>query len=180
MSSSIDTAIKITNSWSIGASKELSQSTGVSVGYANKAKYSHQYEVPNLYTKWKKQHWCSGTVRSTRYKIEASRYHIPAGGAVGKVGKDVSSKDGSANVNKAPKANRTYLEGGGGTLSLAHGSSVKFGGAVSAFGISLGAKTGYDSSHRQRITFGNQPGKHWIWGKNGSISSGKAGVFYSK
>ncbi|MER7692809.1 hypothetical protein [Streptomyces sp. NPDC097610] len=39
---------------------------------------------------------------------------------------------------------------------------------------------GCDSNHRQRITFGNQPGKHWIWGKNGSLSSGHAGVFYSK
>ncbi|MCT9113899.1 hypothetical protein ACFWD7_49670 [Streptomyces mirabilis] len=180
MSSSIDTAIKTTNSWSIGASKELSQSTGVSVGWSNKAKYSHQYTVPILYTKWKKQHWCSGTVRSTWYKIEASKYHIPAGGAVGKVGKDVSSKDGSENFKKSPSANRAYLQGGGSTLSLSHGSSVKFGGAVSAFGISLGAKTGYDSNHRQRITSGNQTGKHWVWGKNGSISSGKAGVFYSK
>ncbi|MFF8027419.1 hypothetical protein ACFZDJ_41240 [Streptomyces sp. NPDC007896] len=120
------------------------------------------------------------TVRSTWYKIEASRYHIPAGGAVGKVGKDVSSKDGSENFKKSPSANRAYLQGGGSTLSLAHGSSVKFGGAVRAFGISLGAKTGYDSSHRQRSTFGNQPGKHWIWGKNGSLSSGHAGVFYSR
>ncbi|MET7889964.1 hypothetical protein [Streptomyces mirabilis] len=180
MSSSIDTAVKSSGNWTIGASKELSQSNGMTVGWSNKAKYSHQYTVPILYKKWKYQHWCSGSVRATWYKIEASGYHIPADGAAGKVGKDVSSKDGTANFNKAPKANRTYLEGGGGTLSLAHGSSVKFGGAVSAFGISLGAKTGYDSNHRQRITFGNQPGKHWVWGKNGSLSSGHAGVFYSK
>jgi hypothetical protein len=180
MSSSIDTAVKSSGNWTIGASKELSQSNGMTVGWSNKSKYSHQYQVPILYKKWKYQHWCSGSVRGTWYKIEASGYHIPADGAAGRFGKDVSSKDGSANFNKAPKANRTYLEGGGGTLSLAHGSSVKFGGAVSAFGISLGAKTGYDSNHRQRITFGNQPGKHWIWGKNGSLSSGHAGVFYSK
>ncbi|MFD9658266.1 hypothetical protein [Streptomyces mirabilis] len=153
MSSSIDTAVKSSGNWTLGASKELSQSNGMTVGWSNKSKYSHQYQVPILYTKWKKQHWCSGTVRSTWYKIEASGYHIPANGAAGKCGS---------------------------TLSLSHGSSVKFGGAVSAFGISLGAKTGYDSNHRQRITFGNQPGKHWIWGKNGSLSSGHAGVFYSK
>ncbi|WP_329536868.1 hypothetical protein OG568_50605 (plasmid) [Streptomyces sp. NBC_01450] len=180
MSSSIDTAVKSSGNWTTGASKELSQSNDMTVGWSNKSKYSHQYQVPILYKKWKYQHWCSGSVRATWYKIEASGYHIPADGAAGKFGKDVSSKDGSANFNKAPKANRTYLEGGGGTLSLAHGSSVKFGGAVSAFGISLGAKTGYDSNHRQRITFGNQPGKHRIWGKNGSLSSGHAGVFYSK
>ncbi|MET7981708.1 MULTISPECIES: hypothetical protein [unclassified Streptomyces] len=181
MSSSFDTAIKgSSGSWTLGSSKELSQTNGMTVGWSARPKFSHQYEVPILYKKWKYQHWCSGSVRSTWYKIEASKYNIPASGAAGKFGKDVSSKDGSANFNKSPKGNRTYLEGGGGTLSLGHGSSVKFAGAVSAFGISLGAKTGYDSNHRQRITFGNQPGKHWVWGKNGSLSSGHAGVFYSK
>ncbi|MFE2971897.1 hypothetical protein ACFXKC_51725 [Streptomyces sp. NPDC059340] len=180
MSSSIDTAVKSSSNWTLGASKELSQSNGMTVGWSNKSKYSHQYQVPILYKKWKYQHWCSDSVRATWYKIEASGYHIPADGAAGKFGKDVSSKDGSANFNKAPKANRTYLEGGGGPLSLAHGSSVRFGGAVSASGISLGAKTGYDSNHRQRITVGNQPGNHWIWGKNGSLISGHASVFHSK
>ncbi|MFD6294331.1 hypothetical protein ACFWFU_05940 [Streptomyces sp. NPDC060235] len=179
MSSSVETAIKSSGNWTIGASKELSSNTGVSVGYPYKSKYSHQYKVPILYKKWKKQHWCSGSLRTTYYKIEASKYHVPGGGAVGKVGKDVSSKDGSENFRKSPQSRRAYVPKGN-TLQLSHGNSVKFGGAVSAFGISLGAKTGYDSNHKQKIKAGNKSGKHWIWGKNGSISSGKAGVFYSK
>ncbi|MCZ0987881.1 hypothetical protein [Streptomyces diastatochromogenes] len=180
MSSSFDIAVKSSGNWSIGGTKELSGSTGVSVGYANKGPhYAHQYKVPVEYIKYKHQHICSGTVRSTWYTIEASRYKAPAGGAVGAVGKDVSSKDGSANFDRSPKANRNYVNPGN-TLQLSHGKSVKFGNAVSAFGVSLGAKTGYDSNHKQKIVAGDRSGKHWIWGKNGSISSGHAGVFYSK
>ncbi|MFI6464614.1 hypothetical protein [Streptomyces sp. NPDC050528] len=181
MSSSIDTAIKSTGNWTLGASKELSHSIGVSVGYTNRGPhFARQYKVPILYKKWQKKHWCSGTVRSAWQKIEASKYSVPPNGAVGKIGNDVSGKDGSENFKKAPASRRAYLQPGGNTLQLSHGQSVKFGAAVKAFNIELGAKTSYDSNHRQRITSGNKAGKHWIWGRNGSISSGKAGVFYSK
>ncbi|WP_326783519.1 hypothetical protein [Streptomyces sp. NBC_00151] len=46
---------------------------------------------------------------------------------------------------------------------------------MSALRMSLGSKTGYDTNHKQKLQAGNQPGKHWVWGKNGKISSGKAG-----
>jgi hypothetical protein len=180
MSSSFDIAVKSNGDWSLSGSKELSGSTGVSVGYVNKGPhYAHQYKVPIEYTKYKKQYMCQGVVRSTLYMIEAKRYKAPAGGAMGKVGKDVSGKDGTANFNKSPQKNRNYLVAGN-TMQLSKGRSIKFGSAVAAFGVSLGSKTGYDSNHRQRITALNKPGKHWIWGKNGPVSSGKAGVFYSK
>ncbi|WP_130330195.1 hypothetical protein [Streptomyces sp. BK022] len=180
MSTSVETAVKSTGNWSIGASKELSQSVNISVGYANKGShYAKQYKIPIEYVKTKSQYMCGGNVRSTWYKIEPKRYKAPSGGALGKLGKDVSGKDGSANFNKSPKANRNYV-GSGQTFSLAKGKSVKFAAAVSVYGVSLGGKTGYDTNHRQRITAGNKSGKHWIWGKNGSVSSGKAGVFYSK
>ncbi|MFE9767167.1 hypothetical protein ACFYPC_22030 [Streptomyces sp. NPDC005808] len=180
MSSSFDIAVKSSGDWSISGSKELSSSTGVSVGYTNKGpNYAHQYKVPIEYIKYKKQRICSGTVRATWYTIEANRYKAPAGGALGKVGKDVSGKDGSAGFNRSPKSNRNYVTSGN-SFQLSKGKSVKFGSAVSAFGVALGAKTGYDTNHKQRIVAGDKPGKHWIWGKNGSVSSGKAGVFYSK
>ncbi|MFD6294716.1 hypothetical protein ACFWFU_07910 [Streptomyces sp. NPDC060235] len=180
MSSSIETAIKSSGNWTIGGSRELSSSASVSVAWNNRPKYSHQFKVPILYKKWKRQNVCGGVARSTWYTIEASKYHVPAGGALGKAGKDVSSKDGATNFSKSPKANRSYLMGTGQSIALGHGKSVKFNGAVSAFGISLGAKTGYDSNHKQKLTIGSKSGKHWVWGKNGSISSGHAGVFYSK
>ncbi|MEU4111781.1 hypothetical protein [Streptomyces sp. NPDC027717] len=180
MNTSVETAVKSTGDWSLGSSKELSQSVSISVGYANKGShYAKQYKVPIEYVKTKSQYMCGGSVRSTWYKIEPKRYKAPSGGALGALGKDVTSKDGSANFNKSPKGNRNYVNAGQ-TFSLAKGKSVKFGAAVSFYGVSLGAKTGYDSNHRQRITVGTKNGKHWIWGKNGSVSSGKAGVFYSK
>ncbi|MFF4542466.1 hypothetical protein [Streptomyces aureus] len=180
MNTSIDMGIKTTNSWSIGSSKDLSTSTGASLGWApNKYKYSHQYTVPVLYKKYKQQSVCGGVARSTWYTLEASKYYVPGGWAIGKVGKDVSSKDGSSAFSKSNPSYRAYLQPNN-FISLSSGKSVKFGGAVSAFGISLGSKTGYDTNHRQRLQAGNQSGKHWVWGKNGKVSSGKAGVFYSK
>ncbi|MEY2248452.1 hypothetical protein AB8A21_36940 [Streptomyces sp. BF23-18] len=180
MNTSIDMGIKTTNSWSIGSSKDLSTSTGASLGWGpNKYKYSHQYTVPILYKKYKQQSVCGGVARSTWYTLEASKYYVPGGWAIGKVGKDVSSKDGPSAFSKSNPSYRAYLQPNN-FISLSSGKSVKFGGAVSAFGISLGSKTGYDTNHRQRLQAGNQSGKHWIWGKNGKVSSGKAGVFYSK
>ncbi|MFE6520884.1 hypothetical protein [Streptomyces sp. NPDC057794] len=180
MNTSVETAIKSNGDWTLGGSKEVSHSVSISVGYTNKGPhYAKQYKVPIEYVKIKNQYICSGSVRSTWYKIEAKRYKAPAGGALGKVGKDVSGKDGSANFNRSKKAHRNYVERGG-NAQLSRGKSIKFGGAVSFYGVSMGAKTGYDSNHKQKITAGNKSGKHWVWGKNGSISSGKAGVFYSK
>jgi hypothetical protein len=75
------------------------------------------------------------------------------------VGKDVSGSDGSANFNRSNKAYRHYLQPGR-HAQLSRGKSVKFGGAVSWYGVSLGAKTGYDSNHKQKITAGGKPGKH--------------------
>jgi hypothetical protein len=46
--------------------------------------------------------------------------------------------------------------------------------------MSLASKTGYDTNHKPKLQSGDQPGKHGGGGKNGRISSGKAGVFYSK
>lgn len=180
MNTSIETAIKSNGNWTLGSSKELSHSVSIAVGYTNKGPhYAKQYKVPIEYVKIQNKYICSGTVRSTWYKIEPKRYKAPAGGALGKVGKDVSGKDGSTNFNRSNKAYRNYLDPGS-HAQLSKGKSVKFGGAVTFYGVSMGAKTGYDTNHKQKITAGNKPGKHWVWGKNGSISSGKAGVFYSK
>ncbi len=135
--------------------------------------------MPIEYVTTKSQYICSGSVRSTWYKLEPKRYKAPPQGALGKLGKDVSAKDGSANFNRSPKANRNFLYSGN-SFQLAKGKSIKFGGAVGFHGVSMGAKTGYDTNHKQKIIAGGKSGKHWIWGKNGTLSSGKAGVFYSK
>jgi hypothetical protein len=57
--------------------------------------------------------------------------------------------------------------------------SMKWSGAVSAFGVGLSGSTQYDRDHKQRITAGERNNsRHYIWGRNGSVS-GKPGVFYS-
>ncbi|ROP47388.1 hypothetical protein EDD94_7074 [Streptomyces sp. PanSC9] len=180
MSSSIETAVKSNGNWNLGGSKELSQNVSISVGYANRGPhYAKQYKVPIEYVKIKSQYICFGGVRSTWYTIEPKRYKAPTGGALGKVGKDVSGKDGSSAFKRSKKAYRNYLNPGD-VAQQSRGKSVKFGGAVSFYGVSMGAKTGYDSNHKQRLVAGTKSGKHWVWGRNGQVGTSGAGVFYSK
>ncbi|NEE17673.1 hypothetical protein G3M58_65830, partial [Streptomyces sp. SID7499] len=73
---------------------------------------------------------------------------------------------------------RAYVTAGS-YFQLSKNSSIKWSGAVSAFGVSLGGSTTYDKDHRQRITAGNRTNsKHYIWGAKDRVS-GKPGVFYS-
>ncbi|MGW1862442.1 hypothetical protein [Streptomyces collinus] len=133
MSSSIETAVKSNGNWNLGGSKELSQNVSISVGYPNRGPhYAKQYKIPIEYTKIKSQYICFGGVRSTWYTIEPKRYKAPTGGALGKVGKDVSSKDGSAAFKRSKKAYRNYLNPGD-AAQQNRGKSVKFGGAVSFY-----------------------------------------------
>ncbi|MFF7476740.1 hypothetical protein [Streptomyces sp. NPDC008092] len=180
MSSSIDIAVKSSGDWTIGGSKELTSSMGQTPSWPNRGPcYAHQYKVPIEYIKYVHHHICSGVTKATWYTVEVGRYRIPAQGAVGLTGKDVSSHDGTANFNHSPKDNRVWLEPHQ-AFQLANGKSTKFGGSVSVYGLSLGSKTGYDSNHRQKITAGSKPGKHWVWGRDGSFAAARAGVMYSK
>ncbi|GAA2768728.1 hypothetical protein GCM10010103_77710 [Streptomyces paradoxus] len=148
-------------------------------GYTNKGSfYARQYKVPIEYIKYKHQRICFGGVRSTWYTIEAGRYKVPSGGSVGKIGKNVSSKDGYRGYYRSPKSHRARVEPGT-YFQLSREKSSKFGNAVNFMGVALGVTTGYDTNHKQKITAGNRTSdKHLIWGKNGPVSS-KPGVFYS-
>ncbi|MES5824592.1 hypothetical protein [Streptomyces sp. RG80] len=88
MSTSFDIALKSNGNWKIGGSKELAHSISVNVGYYNQ-KYSRQYKVPIEYIRYKHQHICSGTVRSSWLTVEPNKYKIGADGAVGEPGRDV-------------------------------------------------------------------------------------------
>lgn len=179
MNSSIDIAVNSNGDWKLGGSKQVSHETGVSTGYTNKGSYyARQYKVPIEYNKYKHQRICFGTVRATWYTIEAGRYKVPSGGSVGKIGKNVAHKDGSRNYAKSPRSHRAKVEPGT-YFQLSRKKSIKFGNAVNFMGVALGVTTGYDKSHKQKITAGNRTNaKHLIWGKNGPVS-GKPGVFYS-
>ncbi|MFE5894986.1 hypothetical protein ACFQ6E_39565 [Streptomyces sp. NPDC056462] len=179
MNSTIDIAVNSNGDWKVGGSKQVSHETGASTGYVNKgAYYARQYQVPVEYIKYKHQRICSGTVRATWYTIEAGRYKVPSGGSVGKIGKNVASKDGSRNYNNSPRSHRAKVEPGT-YFQLTRKKSSKFGNAVNFMGVALGVTTGYDKNHKQKITAGNRTSaKHMIWGKNGPVSD-KPGVFYS-
>ncbi|MFB6932144.1 hypothetical protein [Streptomyces chartreusis] len=179
MNSTIDIAVNSNGDWKVGGSKQVSHETGVSTGYTNKGPaYARQYQVPIEYIKYKHQRICSGTVRATWYTIEAGRYKVPSGGSVGKIGKDVSSKDGLTPYRNSPRSHRAKVEPGT-YFQLSRKKSSKFGNAVNFMGVALGVTTGYDKNHKQKILAGNRTSAaHLIWGKNGPVSS-KPGVFYS-
>ncbi|MFE9249317.1 hypothetical protein [Streptomyces sp. NPDC007088] len=178
LSSTVDVAAKTGSNWTITGSASLGSSMSVTTGYTNKGPYyAKQWKVPIKYTKYKETWKCGGNNTFTRYVIKPGKYSIPAGGATGKYGKDVRSKDGLKYLD-SPKSHRAYVARGS-YFQLGKNRSVKWSGAVSAFGVSLGGSTGYDRDHRQRITAGDRKNsKHYIWGKNDS-PSGKPGVFYS-
>ncbi|MEU5032263.1 hypothetical protein [Streptomyces milbemycinicus] len=178
LSSTVEVAAKTGTNWTITGSATLGSSMSVTTGYTNKGPYyAKQWRVPIKYAKIKETWKCGGNNTFTRYVIKPGKYTIPAGGATGKYGKDVRSKDGPAYLN-SPRSHRAYVARGS-YFQLSKNRSVKWSNAASAYGVSLGGSTGYDRDHRQRITAGNYTNsKHYIWGKNDSPSS-KPGVFYS-
>lgn len=178
LSSTVDVAAKTGSNWTITGSASLGSSMSVTTGYTNKGPYyAKQWKVPIKYTKYKETWKCGGGNTFIRYVIKPGKYTIPSGGATGKYGKDVRNKDGVAYLD-SKKSHRAYVARGS-YFQLSRNRSIKWSGAVSAYGVSLGGSTGYDRDHKQRITAGDRKNsKHYIWGKNDS-PSGKPGVFYS-
>lgn len=178
VSSQVETASKVGSKWTITGTLTLGSAIGSSTGYSNKGPYyAKQWKIPLQYTKTKETWQCGGKGKMTRYVIKPGKYTVPSGGATGKYGKDVRNLDG-ARYLKSPKKNRAYVTAGS-YFQLSKNSSIKWSGAVSAFGVSLGGATTYDKDHRQRITAGNRTNsKHYIWGAKDRVS-GKPGVFYS-
>ncbi|MEU0353858.1 hypothetical protein [Streptomyces cyaneofuscatus] len=180
LSSNVEIAVKTGSNWTIEGTVTLGSAISVTTGYTNEGPhFAKQWKVPIEYKKYKETWKCNyGRDTYYRYRIQAGKYKVPSGGAVGKFGKDVRGKDGSGGYYKSPHKNRAWVAAGS-FFQLSKNRSVKFGGAVSAFGIKLGASTQYDRDHKQRITAGKKTShRHDIWGKNDKVD-GKPGVFYS-
>ncbi|MCC9706719.1 hypothetical protein E4N62_16440 [Streptomyces sp. MNU76] len=178
LSSNVEVAVKAGGKWTIQGTVTLASAASSSTGYYNRGPYfAKQWRVPIEYKKHKQNFRCDGRVW-TQYKIIAGRYKIPTNGPVGKFGKNVAHKDGGINFHKSPRSHRTWVPRGSG-FSISTNRSSKISGAVSAFGVTLGASTRYDKDHKQRIIAGNKTlARHEIWGKNGPVDA-KPGVFYS-
>lgn len=180
LSSNVEVAVKTSSQWYIEGSVTLGSSMSVTTGYTNKGPYfAKQWKVPIEYKKIREKWTCNyGKDTYYRYKIVGGKYKVPSGGAVGKYGKDVSNRDGGVNYSNSPKKHRAWVEAGS-YFQISKNRSIKWSGAVSAFGVKLGGSTQYDREHKQRITAGNKRNaRHDIWGKNDRVS-GKPGVFYS-
>ncbi|WP_159038803.1 hypothetical protein [Streptomyces sp. NRRL B-1140] len=179
LASNMEVAVKTGSNWSIQGSVTLGSSMSVTTGYTNRGPhFAKQWKVPIQYKKIKMIWKCGGGNTFTQYKIQAGKYHVPAGGATGKYGKDVRNKDGMTAYYNSPKSHRAYVERGA-YFQLSKNRSIKWSGAVTAFGVTLGGSTQFDREHKQRITAGMKTGsRHDIWGKNDRVS-GKPGIFFS-
>ncbi|WP_329326978.1 hypothetical protein [Streptomyces luteogriseus] len=180
LATTVEVAVKTGGNWSIEGSVALGSSMSATTGYTNKGPYfAKQWKVPIEYKKIREKWTCNyGRTTMYRYKIRGGKYKVPSGGAVGKYGKDVRSKDGMTPYYNSPKRHRAWVAEGS-YFQLSKNRSTKFSGAVAAFGVKLGGSTQYDREHKQRITAGNKKNiRHDIWGKNDKVS-GKPGVFYS-
>ncbi|MFD5066882.1 hypothetical protein ACFWNC_02875 [Streptomyces sp. NPDC058369] len=179
LSSTVDAAVKTGSNWAIQGSTTLGSSISVTTGFTNKGPYfAKQWKVPIEYKKIEIKWKCGKNNNMSQYAIRAGKYKVPSGGATGKYGADVRSKDGYKGWNKSPKANRAYVSPGS-YFQISKNRSAKWSIAATAYGVSLGASTQYDRDHKQRITAGDyKNAKHYIWGKNGPVSS-KPGILYS-
>ncbi|WP_030788513.1 hypothetical protein [Streptomyces sp. NRRL S-920] len=180
LSSTVETAAKIGGKWQIDGSVTLGSSMSATTGYTNRGPYfAKQWKVPLEYKKRKTTYKCNyGRDTYYTYEMMAGRYKVPSGGAVGKYGKNVSSKDGAYGYRRSPKRHRAYVQPQS-YFQINKNRSTKWSSSVSAFGVKLGASTQYDKEHKQRITAGKRKtSRHDIWGKNDKVS-GKPGVFYS-
>ncbi|MFC9736246.1 hypothetical protein ACFWEO_32730 [Streptomyces roseolus] len=179
MSTTIDVAVSSGSNWKPSGTVSLAGSTGQSTGYTNQGPYfARQYQIPIEYSKYKYTYYCGAVPRSSYQKVIAGRYKIPSGGAVGKMGVDVRYKDGPNAFLASPTRNRAYVEPGS-YFQLSKGRSAKWGGAVSVYGLSLGASTTYDREHKQRITAGKRTNsRHDIWGRLGPVWD-NPGIFFS-
>ncbi|GAX51521.1 hypothetical protein [Streptomyces olivochromogenes] len=176
--STVDAAVSVGSKWKIEGSVSVANSIGYATGYSNRGPhFAKQWQVPIEYKKIKSTTRCMGKTY-VHYEIRAGRYKVPSGGAVGRYGKDVRAADGFSKWASSPTNRQAYVPAGS-YFQLSKGHSVKFSGAVTAFGVKLGASSQYDHDHKQRITAGNSTAaRHDIWGRNGPVWD-NPGVFYS-
>lgn len=180
MTTTVDTAIKGTGSWSVTRGVTLGGSAGSSTGFTNRGPYfGKHWRVPINYVKQQVKYYCGGVVRSSYQRIAATGYKVPPGGFTGIYGKDVSHLDGMARFFKSPYEHRARVAPNSG-YGISRGRSAKISGAVSVMGISLAASTQMDKDHEQKIVAGgSRAADHWIWGLYAQVGTGREGTFYS-
>ncbi|SHH95323.1 hypothetical protein SAMN05444521_2813 [Streptomyces sp. 3214.6] len=164
--------------WKVGGSVSLGSSIAATVGFTWRGPYfAKQLRVPIEYSKVKVVNDCYGDLQA-HYEIRAGRYKIPAGGAVATYGKDARHLDGPTRFSQSNPRYRAQLPPGF-TFALKKGKSVKWAGAATAFGYSVGGSSSYDSEHGQYIRAGGKTtNKHDVWGLYAQIDA-NAGVIYS-
>lgn len=165
--------------WSVTGSASIGSSASGTSGFGWRGPFwAKQWKVPIEYNKIKKTRRCGGVPTNSYYEIRPGKFKVPAGQPVGAYGKDARQLDGPVRYAKANPKYRSYLFPIG-TWAVEEGKSVKWSGAASVFGFSLGGSTSWDASHKQNIRAGGKTTrKHYIWGYSAPPGA-QMGVIYS-
>ncbi|GGQ95106.1 hypothetical protein GCM10010251_06920 [Streptomyces aurantiogriseus] len=180
LSNTIDVGYSAKGSlWSVSGSASIGSSAAGVSGFSWRGPYvAKQWKVPIEYNKIKKTWRCGGVPVDSYYEIRPSKFKVPAGQPVGAYGKDARQLDGPVRYANSNPKYRSWLAPYG-TWAVEVGKSVKWSGAAVVLGVSLGASTSYDSSHKQNIRAGGKTArKHYIWGYSAPPGA-HMGVIYS-
>ncbi|MER5586532.1 hypothetical protein ABT090_33520 [Streptomyces asoensis] len=179
VSSTVDVAISYGSSWKISGERSVANSSGALSGFPAKGPYwAKQWRIPLEYQKQKRVYMCGGVQKGSQYRIVPIRYTIPAGWYAGTYGKDVRQLDGPTRYAASNPEYRSKVAAGA-YVGVSRGKSVKWKGAATPFGISLGGSIQYDSNHVQKVIAGTKSGVvHRVWGLYDKVS-GRPGVIYS-
>ncbi|MEU3547751.1 hypothetical protein [Streptomyces longwoodensis] len=165
--------------WSVSGSTSVGSSAAGVAGFSWRGPYvAKQWKVPIEYNKVKKTRRCGGIPMNSFYEIRPSKFKVPSGQPVGAYGKDARQLDGPVRYANSNPRYRSWLPPYA-TWAIETGHSVKWSGAAVAFGVSFGASTSYDGSHKQSIRAGGKTArKHYIWGYSAPPGA-HMGVIYS-
>ncbi|MFI1015406.1 hypothetical protein [Streptomyces sp. NPDC020965] len=174
----IDIAVNSSGTWKIGGAASIGTSSSAISGYQPQGPFfAKQWRIPMEYHKIRRIYICGAQQRSSYEEVIPIRYTIPKGWMAGNYGKDVRHLDGATRYRKSNPNYRTVLANMS-VQGITRGKSVKWSGAATPFGLSLGGSLTYDSNHTQKIFPQNKKIKHNVWGLYDRIS-GKPGVIYS-
>jgi hypothetical protein len=166
--------------WSLSGSVALNRSFGASSGFSGHGPYfGEQWQIPLEYAKIRAHTHCLyGNSDSYHYLIKALGYNA-SGHYAGRYGKQVTRFDGVDAYDRSPSSWRTRVYPGS-DFDLQWGRGVTYSWAADAFGVGITITSGFNATHDQGITAGNQPYDHDIWGMRGPLSyADNPGGFYS-
>lgn len=169
------------STWTVSGTGYVGNSTGTTLGYSGKGPhYARELDIPIKYQEY--DYWAcglrNGVYQKVTYQgtgISAKGYAVPNGGALSKLGADVSSMDDYYHWKGAPYR---YKMAPGTTFDITTSKFKKYTTSASASGFTFTAETSLSSSRSQSIKAGSSKiVTHYIFGYQ-NVAEGMK-IFYA-